>query len=537
MSDTTRHHDTPARRFPSRKSKRRRIPERPFPHQEEQPTGNSQQVHEAANTPDINFASPFKAETEVASAQPPTIEPPVGTMGMSPQDTSLASAVTEPSNREPQSNDLAPAKPQRASHSTVDTVPYTPTAHSQSLDTPVQKHKTEQADKDASEALEQELTTTAALRKQQLHVIARKKRQRKRKIITGLILVMLLVIIVATSVAAIKFLNISSYLAPAEDYTGKEAGSKDIRVEIPAGANGQDIAVILKKKDVVKSEDAFVEAFKKNSAAQGIQDGWYSLRTKMKASEALAALLDEANKIDVAITIVPGKTIDEVKAKFINNGQFTKEEIDAAFENVDALGLPAEANGHLEGWLAPETYRVDPNMTVQDLLKQMISHNTERLEKLKVPRDKWHDVLTKASIVEKEGKEEDFPKIARVIENRLAGKGENTAGLLQMDCTVAYGVGKGGSGAFITQEEKKQDTPYNTYLHKGLPPTPIASVGDSAIEAVMNPPEGDWLYYVTVDLVKGTTKFAATHEEQKKNIEELRQYCKENPEVCKTENE
>jgi UPF0755 protein len=102
---------------------------------------------------------------------------------------------------------------------------------------------------------------------------------------------------------------------------------------------------------------------------------------------------------------------------------------------------------------------------------------------------------------------------------------------LQVDTSVSYGLGLVGN-VNPSQSELDTDTPYNTYLHHGLPPTPINSPGRAALNAALHPAEGDWLYWVTVDLNSGETRFAATYEEHLANVDLLRQWCRNNPEVC-----
>ena len=102
------------------------------------------------------------------------------------------------------------------------------------------------------------------------------------------------------------------------------------------------------------------------------------------------------------------------------------------------------------------------------------------------------DVVTIASLIEKETDGTDQANIASVIYNRLQNKGE-TVGLLQIDAALLYGL-PNHTGA-ITNEDKATDTPYNLYLHKGLPPTPIANPGSAALEAAMNPNDTDYYFY------------------------------------------
>src|SRR5919107_1776078 len=114
-----------------------------------------------------------------------------------------------------------------------------------------------------------------------------------------------------------------------------------------------------------------------------------------------------------------------------------------------------------------------------------------------------------ASLVEAEAnRDQDRGKVARVIYNRL--ETDATNGLLQIDATVNYALGR-DLGLGLTTEDLEVDSPYNTRKYPGLPPGPIESPGDKAIEAAAHPTEGSWVYYVTVNLETGETKFAKSY--------------------------
>jgi UPF0755 protein len=130
------------------------------------------------------------------------------------------------------------------------------------------------------------------------------------------------------------------------------------------------------------------------------------------------------------------------------------------------------------------------------------------------------EALTVASIVEREvARPEDRPKVARVIYNRLAQDMR-----LQMDSTVHYASGERGS-VWTSDEARASDSPYNTYKHKGLPPGPIASPGAAALEAAVNPADGDWLFFVAVNLDTGETRFTSTAAEHQQAVDELHAWC------------
>jgi UPF0755 protein len=137
------------------------------------------------------------------------------------------------------------------------------------------------------------------------------------------------------------------------------------------------------------------------------------------------------------------------------------------------------------------------------------------------------ELMTIASLVQAEGRGSDMPKIARVIYNRLDGPGDQggTNGLLQIDATVNYALDRKGVVAVTTDETQNTQSPYNTYIHPGLPPGPINSPGDEAIKAAAHPADGPWYYYVTVNLRTGETKFATTYQQFLQYRAEFQQYC------------
>ena len=387
-----------------------------------------------------------------------------------------------------------------------------------------------QRDEDAGDAKDK----PKSRRQRRMEKVERRQRKRRRHWLTSLVIVITLVAVGVLGYKAIGIMRDASAQAThAEDYKGE--GEGEVTVTIPEGASGADIGDILQSKGVVASGKAFTNAAKNNPKGNTIQPGTYKLKKKMSASSALQALLDPESKGDHTLTIPAGVSKQIVKDRLKKVGSFTDEQIEAAYADSAAIGLPAEAGGNVEGWLAPGTYDVTENATPKDLVKKMVSQTVTQLKELKVPKEDYQKVLTKASIVEREvNSERYYGQAARVIENRLSQTDGETHGLLQMDSTVQYGLGRYGG---IPTEAETQDAnnPYNTYVHKGLPPGPIGSPGEAAIKAVLNPPAGSWLYFVTVNLETGETLFASTNEEQKTNTKKLNDYCKKNQEICNGE--
>ncbi|MDR0481744.1 MAG: endolytic transglycosylase MltG [Cellulomonadaceae bacterium] len=300
------------------------------------------------------------------------------------------------------------------------------------------------------------------------------------------------------------------------DYDGP--GGAPLDIEIPQGSTGTSIGELLYTNGVVASPQAFTNAYKANPRASGIQPGHYQLLSQMKASDALAALI-EGDKIEDALTIPEGYTVAQIVDKVQEVTSFTADQMNAALASPESFGLPAEANGKPEGWLFAGTYTVTPSDTPETLLTAMVTNTTNLLSNAGVADADRETVLIKASLVEREAKlDDDRPKVARAIQNRL-----DQGMPLQIDAAVAYGAGKPGT-ELTTADLENANNPFNTYVHKGLPPTPIASPSQASINAVLAPTPGDWLYWVTVNLDTGETKFASTYEQHQKNVEELRKW-------------
>jgi len=153
----------------------------------------------------------------------------------------------------------------------------------------------------------------------------------------------------------------------------------------------------------------------------------------------------------------------------------------------------------------------------------MVDRKVARLEERGIPRNEWYRVLTAASVIEKETyNQNEKPFVARVLTNRLAGGGP-----LQMDSIILYPVPE--DRIFTTDAERASDQPYNSYFHNGLPPTPICSPDEASLDAFLDPPPGDWWFYVTIDLHTGETRFAVTYEQHLANVELLRAWLVDNP--------
>lgn len=315
---------------------------------------------------------------------------------------------------------------------------------------------------------------------------------------------------------------------PAPDYSGKGTGS--VLVEVQEGDSATDIGETLVENDVVASVEAFTDAAQADPASAGIQVGFYEMREKMSAASALDVLVDPANMVQSAVTLREGLSVDQIVEALAKETDFSAKQFRKVLDRPASIGLPSYAQGNPEGYLFPATYQVPPNATPKSILTMMVDRFEQAAEDLDLTaaaKDLGvspHDVVTVASLVQAEARfDEDFPKVSRVIYNRLE---EPMA--LQFDSTVHYAVGRDG-GVGTSDADRDVDSPYNTYKYPGLPPSPIMAPGEQALEAALEPADGPWLYFVTTNPDDGTTKFAETYDEHLRNKAEFDEWCSSSP--------
>jgi UPF0755 protein len=315
-----------------------------------------------------------------------------------------------------------------------------------------------------------------------------------------------------------------SSLTASNDYAG--GGSGTVSVVVHQGDAGRTIGATLEKAGVVKTAKAFTNAAGNNPKAASIQPGTYTLRANMSAASALALLLDPANRKVPRVTIREGRWTPEIIRTLSESTGRPLAEYQLALKDPAALGLPAAAKGNAEGYLFPATYEFGTTSSAAEQLHTMVAKALEGLGKIGVTPDQMQRVLTIASIVEAEAKTEaDRPKVARVIENRLAKPMR-----LQLDSTVSFASGR--RAVTTTDAERASRSPYNTYLVDGLPPGPIDSPGLLAMQAAINPTPGPWLYFVAVNPDTGETRFSVDVAGHDANVKLFQKWCSDHPGKC-----
>lgn len=280
-------------------------------------------------------------------------------------------------------------------------------------------------------------------------------------------------------------------------------GLEEIVVEIPAGATGSEIARILYEAGVVKSSQAFFRVAVADSRSQKIAPGGHRLTLQISAQQALEQLLDP-ERIPNLIRITEGAWRSEIQKSFLQLG-FSSSEVKEAFAS---LKLPKGFSSS-EGLLFPAQYSFGDGTSAAQAAQRLVERFTEDKYAKKILQGNAEyspqQLLTIASIVQAEGKSQDFAKISRVVYNRMK------VGMpLQMDSTVHY-IMQARGNIFLSRKSTMLNSPYNTYRRYGLPPGPICNPGADAMKATLEPAAGDWLYFITV--APGDTRFTASFDE------------------------
>jgi UPF0755 protein len=279
------------------------------------------------------------------------------------------------------------------------------------------------------------------------------------------------------------------------------APGEPVSVEVPFGATTEDIADILDGAGVVSSSRLFQEYVRFRGKGP-FKAGTYFLSRRSSLSEALDAL--DAGPVPVGfreVTFPEGLRLSELSATLTEAvPRFSAEKLAAAFDSgeVRSRFQPAEV-ARPEGFLFPDTYRVEDDQTEVQALAQMAAQFDQVATEIGLEQRAAalgftpYQIVTIASMIEEEAQlPDERPMVARVIYNRLA-QGMR----LDIDATTLYAVGKEGNT--LTQSDLDSDSPYNTRKVSGLPPGPISAPGRAALEAALRPADGPWLYYVLAD--------------------------------------
>lgn len=362
---------------------------------------------------------------------------------------------------------------------------------------------------------------------------------RRRRQWTGALAIALVILLVGVT----GYVWYQRNVVAVRDFEGNGNGNI-IMVRVDAGDSVASIAPQLVDKGVVGSRRALMAAAEKEQPS--LQQGYYPMQEEMSADKALSVLTNDDSRrgvVDIPngltlsdVTVVGGEarpgiyTLISKQTCQDEHSCVTPQQLQDAVAKTspEELGVPEWARDavnsrgddpkRLEGLIAPGVHLFDPTAEPLDIMKDVIKDSVESFEGTGLVDSAKrvgltpYELLTAASLVEREAPAGDFDKVARVILNRLKEEQK-----LEFDSTVNYSISE--QEVATTDEDRHRETPWNTYAKEGLPATPIASPGLQAVHAMENPAEGDWLYFVTVDK-DGRTVFNRDFAEHERAIEE-----------------
>jgi len=305
--------------------------------------------------------------------------------------------------------------------------------------------------------------------------------------------------------------------------------TQDQLLTIDRGTTGSKLAALLEQEKILEHADLLPWLLKLQPQLNKVKAGTYSL-TGVKTLQDLLDMINSGKEAQFSVKFIEGKTFKEWR-KNLENAPHLKQTLQGKSDKeiMALLDIPAVAKAvyewnNMDGWLYPDTYNYTPNSTDLELLKRSTTRLQKALDKAWNERDENlpladpYQMLILASIVEKEtGVAAERPQVASVFINRLKANMK-----LQTDPTVIYGMGERYTGN-IRKKDLETMTPYNTYMIEGLPPTPIAMVSESALQAVAHPAKTDFYYFVADG--SGGHKFTRNLNEHNKAVQEyLRWY-------------
>jgi UPF0755 protein len=303
------------------------------------------------------------------------------------------------------------------------------------------------------------------------------------------------------------FLALNTNTEPA-DYVG--AGTGEVSVTVSRGDSLTKIGNALVSAGVIKSTDPFLSAAALDSRSGAIGPGRYTLRAQMSASEALSLMLNPISRSASRLVLPEGLRLDQTVELAAKATGLPISQFESVLDNPEELVLPSWSESRPQGFMFPATYDIVGDESPEQLVNSFIKRFNQSAISIDLETRASsvglspYEVLIVASLLQAELLPEDFAKGAAVVYNRLEANMP-----LQFDSTVSYALGI--QELQLNAEQLATDSPFNTYEYKGLPPAPINSPGEAALEAALSPAKGKWLYFVAVNPDTRQTKFAKTY--------------------------
>ena len=317
----------------------------------------------------------------------------------------------------------------------------------------------------------------------------------------------------------------------ANDVLALNKKPKTVTITITAEDSFSDVAKRLDKEGLIEYRSLFKLFAAFTNGKEKVTMGTYTLNTDMDYRALIAGMsVNSTTKAEVSVTIPEGYTTKQIFRLLEEKGVATVEDLEKEAAEHDyqfsfLQDIPLGDPNRLEGYLYPDTYTFyTPHSPLYAINKMLVNYDSrltdEIREEITNSGKTMQEVLTVASLIEKETDGTDRAKIASVIYNRLNNPKAGTAGYLQIDATLAYLNG----GKVPTEADKAIDSPYNTYKYKGLPPGPICNPGLASIQAAMHPEKTNYYYYALGD--DKVHHFFRTYEEHQKFIASQELYKK-----------
>ena len=315
-----------------------------------------------------------------------------------------------------------------------------------------------------------------------------------------------------------------------EDYASS-TGVADVVVTIPKGANMIQVGTILQEAGVVKDATTFRKvATGRPDDVKKIVYGRFNLRTEISSGAAMTMLLDPTRQIRTMMRLPEGQRLSLQLDVMAKATKLPVEQFNEALKKPQDLGLPDWAKNRPAGFFFPDTYEIGEEPTALGTMKMTVANFNKVVGDMDFanaaaasPAKDPYSAFVVASILDREVfRDEDRPKVARVIYNRLAKNMK-----LELDSTVAYANNLTNT-VWTSGVDRAIDSPFNTYLDKNagkLPPGPISAPSRKALEAAIAPAEGGWLYFVPVNLETGETEFNDTYEAHLASKAKLDAWC------------
>ncbi|MFW6092794.1 MAG: endolytic transglycosylase MltG [Pseudomonadota bacterium] len=285
-------------------------------------------------------------------------------------------------------------------------------------------------------------------------------------------------------------------------------------VTLEPGESFSRFAARLHRQGLIEHPRLWAAMARLTDRARQIQAGEYRVQPGDSPNDLLSRLV-EGRVVHYQVKIVEGWTAMQAVARLASHPELEREIDGVSPETLlDVLGLPG---GHAEGLFFPDTYHFVRGDSDADVLRRAYRRMSKVLAQAwenradDLPYETPYEALIAASLIEKEtGRDRDRPRIAQVFALRL-----ELGMRLQTDPSVIYGIGREFDGD-LRRVHLREDTPYNTYVHRGLPPTPIALPGGDSIRAALNPAEGEYLFFVSRG--DGTSEFSASLDEHRRAV-------------------